>query len=350
MADLIERTSAASADATGSVDLPPADSVLLGTLLAAAGIVHLVMGPSHLGASAVEGWGFLVSGWVQLALAVGVVVAARRWMLWAAVAANVVLVVLWAWSRTQGLPLGAHANHPETVSWVDGSTVAFELLFVGLALLALLRPGAFALKGGAFAVGIPLAVLAVATGAIATPEARNHSAHSHRGHGTGMATADAGHDHGGATASGEAAAVVDDKGLSELENEHEHGSGPVELDDATQTLLTQQLAGTAELVRLYPTVAAAEAAGYRRGGPFAPGLGTHYSQRAGIDTDGQIDPATEILKPLLIFDGVEPESPLAGFMYYVHGGDAAPEGFAGPNDIWHHHENRTGKSVQKPGP
>ena len=48
--------------------------------------------------------------------------------------------------------------------------------------------------------------------------------------------------------------------------------------------------------------------------------------------------ATEDLQtPLaIIYDGVEPDARVAGFMYYSMSKEA-PDGFAGPNDHWHFH-------------
>jgi len=42
---------------------------------------------------------------------------------------------------------------------------------------------------------------------------------------------------------------------------------------------------------------------------------------------------------MLIFDGTAQDSKLAGFMYIAFGTAGVPEGFAGPNDIWHFHTN-----------
>ena len=74
-----------------------------------------------------------------------------------------------------------------------------------------------------------------------------------------------------------------------------------------------QLAQTSRLTEKYPILAAAEAAGYRRQGRFNPGLGTHYGGYAGdgiiISVEGQP------MVPTLIYDGTDPDSPLAGFMY-----------------------------------
>jgi hypothetical protein len=42
---------------------------------------------------------------------------------------------------------------------------------------------------------------------------------------------------------------------------------------------------------------------------------------------------------MLVFDGVGPDAPLAGFMYLSYGTEGEPAGFAGPNDHWHYHES-----------
>jgi hypothetical protein len=94
-----------------------------------------------------------------------------------------------------------------------------------------------------------------------------------------------------------------------------------------------------DVVKKYPTVRAAEAAGYRRAGPFLPGLGTHYvggrTNQSGTMTDADIlSPST------IIYDGNKADSPIAGFMYMstaVGPDSKQPEGFAGPNDHWHYH-------------
>lgn len=346
MTDLIDRSSEQAADAdpaddpsredaataaapdderAAPFDLPFPVRSALGALLAAAGVIHLVMVPSHWGESGVEGPGFMLAGWLQIALAVALLRRPARWMLQLSVLSNVVLVAVWAVSRTAGLPFGQHAGHAETVSVVDGTTVGLELAAVALALGLLLRGAGFVRADSrAFALGVPVMALVLASVAIASPSARNHAAGSHGDHGA------MGHEHGHA----------DDKGLSLLTNGHQHGQGEEQLDDATQAELAVQLAGTRVLVERYPTVADAEAAGYNRAGPFSPGTGAHYQNpasagNADADGNGLIDPA-EIDRPLLIFAGTAPDSPLAGFMYYVDG-EEAPEGFAGGNDHWHYH-------------
>ncbi len=135
----------------------------------------------------------------------------------------------------------------------------------------------------------------------------------------------------------------DDKGWSKVENGSQHNMAPevplVNLAPATRAELLRQLALTMDVIKKYPTVKDAEAAGYRRAGPFIPGLGTHYvggrSNRTGTMTDDDIThPST------IIYDGIKQDSPIAGFMYIstaVGPNNKEPEGFAGPNDHWHYH-------------
>ena len=135
----------------------------------------------------------------------------------------------------------------------------------------------------------------------------------------------------------------DDKGWSTVENGIQHEAAPEVplslLPPDTRKQLLRQLSLTIEVVRKFPTVKEAEAAGYRRAGPFLPGLGTHYvggaTNRTGTLTDA------EILSPsTIVYDGTAPDSPIAGFMYVsiaMRPGGPQPEGFAGPNDHWHYH-------------
>jgi hypothetical protein len=132
-----------------------------------------------------------------------------------------------------------------------------------------------------------------------------------------------------------------DSGFAELKNGH-HAAIEVEpLDAATQAELDAQLAITREVAELYPTVADAKAAGYRRAGPFAPGLGVHmvyYGSGAALNPDGVMDEA-DLRTPLsIIYDGHTDEAEIVGFMYYSMSKDE-PAGFAGDNDTWHYHTN-----------
>ncbi len=96
--------------------------LVLASLSAAAGIIHLVMAPSHLAESTAEGAGFLVAGWVQIGLAVALIRSSppRRPLLGAVAAVNAALVALWAVSRTAGLPGVGVARGPRRLGHPGG--------------------------------------------------------------------------------------------------------------------------------------------------------------------------------------------------------------------------------------
>jgi hypothetical protein len=328
---------------TGATTTRPADPEpaarpelwLLAALLAAPALIHAAMVPSHLEESAVEGAGFVVAAWLQVLLAVGVLLRPTRRLLAAVVVTSGALIAAWVVSRTAGLPFGAHAGHAESVSVVDGVCVALEaaaLVVAGALAVAARRVVPRGRGGRALAVAGAVGAVVLATAAVSSPSARDHAAGSHGAHGAqGDDAAASGHDHG--TAAG------DDLGFSELSNGHQHDSGVEPLSPAETVELAKQLAVTSELVEEYPTIAAAEAAGWRRAGPFSPGLGTHYQAPAfHLNADGTMDTREDLLSPMLVFDGLGPDAKLAGFMYMVYGTDTEPAGFAGPNDHWHYHE------------
>jgi hypothetical protein len=137
---------------------------------------------------------------------------------------------------------------------------------------------------------------------------------------------------------------IDDRGFSMLGNgEQHHEQFTQPLDAATRQELARQLTIAREVALQYPTVADAEAAGFRRAGPFSPGLGAHYinfGAAAGSFTGGDdVWNDDDIRRPLaFIYDGVEPGSRIAG-LFYMANGEEPPEGFAGANDVWHKHTN-----------
>ncbi len=151
------------------------------------------------------------------------------------------------------------------------------------------------------------------------------------------AVPDAAHGHDDAPA-------VDDRGFALLENgEQHHEDFTQALDPATRQELARQLELAHEVAMKYPTVADAEAAGMRRAGPFSPGLGAHYlnfGTAAKSFTGGAVADGDEFIQSPIawIYDGTNPDSRIAG-LFYSASGDTPPEGFAGPNDIWHKHSN-----------
>lgn len=331
-------------------DLSAAGRALLAVLSAAAGVIHLAMVPSHWGSTVVEGAGFAVVGWTQIALAVVVLAAPSRTLLRIVMVVNVLAIGAWGVSRTWGLPIGDHAGHPHDVQFVDLVCVAIEVALVVLCGLWLSRPSFGGQWHGArlamFAL-VPVAVLALATAALASPSARNHAHDSHGGHahdgsltaaaaaasgGAGCATTADEHTHCVATAPGV------DKGFSALTNGHHHAIVWHDLDPATQAELDRQLDLTRQAAARYPTLADAVAAGYRPAGGYSPGAGIHYVGGVGGEArpDGSLSDETLLHPDTLLYDGTGPDARLAGLMFNVNT-TVEPVGFVGTNDVWHNH-------------
>lgn len=330
MTDVLERldepgldtAAARAADARGDRPVRTA----LAAVSVAAAVIHAAMGPGHLGEDAIVGGGMIVAAWLQLAAAwLAIARPGRR--VWAAVMAlNVALIATWAVSRTAGLPFGAHAGEAEVMTIVDLTCVALELAALLLAArLLLLRPSGSKVAARAMAIDIPVLAVVAASTALSSPDARSHGA--------------AGHDD--VHAIGPAVAALEEKGFGTFMNGHPHTIVNVELDPTTQAELDRQLAITRGLAADFPTLQDAVDAGYRRAGPYVPGLGVHMIKFAGehyLNPDGVMD-EEDLRHPLsLLYLGAEPDAELGGFMYYAATA-VEPEGFPGRNDAWHYHED-----------
>ncbi len=337
MTDVLERPF----DSVPTLDLepepaPPADygtaaRVLLAVLLGAAAAIHFAMVPAHAAVWKAEGVAFMVSAWIQVVLAIVVLARPSRRILQLVVGVNLVFVGVWALSRTAGLPAGPNSGTAEAMTIVDLSCVAFEALAAALAAALVVRPRLGHRLGESALVAasvIPVAVIVLTTAVLVSPTASSHT-HSH----DDAAVVADGHTHD------TAAPATDDLGLAALTNGHAHAhAADVPLDAATKKALAAQLDQTRKLMEAYPTVAAATAAGYHRAGPFSPGLGAHYMPpHISVNPSGVMDDQA-LAGAYLIYDGVEPDSRLAGFMYLAYR-QTEPEGFAGPNDHWHFHTN-----------
>lgn len=111
------------------------------------------------------------------------------------------------------------------------------------------------------------------------------------------------------------------------------GGAPDEvLDGPTRAALVAELGLAAAITVRYPTLADAIRAGYRLAAPYDKGIGSHYMKFSAIDT--HFDAAEP---EMLLYDGDDPSSRVAGVMYYVIDANAPPGGFAGPYDHWHVH-------------
>ena len=106
------------------------------SLLAA--LIHVWVMPEHFA----EWWGyglfFLVAAAAQALFAVVVLKAPTPAVLGAGIVGNVAIIVLWAYTRAVGIPLGPHAGEVEAVGAIDVVSKLVELALV-LMLAVLLR-------------------------------------------------------------------------------------------------------------------------------------------------------------------------------------------------------------------
>lgn len=313
-------------------------------LVGSAGI-HFDMMGEHAGVSWSHGTFFGVVAWLQVALAAGIVWRRTRPMAVAVVLVNLAVLAVWVLTRTVGIAIGTDGT-PEAWGRTDILCAVLEG-FAVVGALALLAPHlarrplrAGVGYGGVAFVGVVVASIVTLVFSPAW---------------AGGAHAAAGHDHGGAS---EVATTGSPRGAVPVgAGGHGHSHGPTTLngekvtgvkaqdiaaesqpdqplDAATRAQLKQELLLARELANRYPTVAAAEAAGYKRAGGFAPGSGAHYiGGPMTMPGPFRADQAQS-----LIYAGTNPTSELTGLMYYGIG-ETAPEGFAGPNDHWHRHSN-----------
>jgi hypothetical protein len=125
---------------------------------------------------------------------------------------------------------------------------------------------------------------------------------------------------------------------------HEHGHTGffkwTAMDRPTRDLLAQQLEVAHQVTVDYPTVATAEAAGYHMTTTYVPCIGAHYINNKYLYSFDPAHPA------MLLYDGTKPDSKMVGLSYAQLSGKTAPEGFAGPNDLWHQHNLNGGLCIK----
>jgi hypothetical protein len=164
-------------DAT-AFDLSMPARVVLASLSAAAGAIHLVMAPIHASSSSIEAFAFAGAGWFQLAFAGFILARPNKAWLQVAVVANIVFIGAWVLSRTVGLPFGDHPGTAEAVGTIDTVTVTFQVLLIAMAAVAIVHPRVLSdLPAPALAIGagIPLAILVAATLVVVSPSTATHS-------------------------------------------------------------------------------------------------------------------------------------------------------------------------------
>ena len=125
---------------------PRADSLirglvpLLAALSAASGGVHLAVVQEHFSEYRLFSIFFAVLAVAQLAWACVAPLKSRGSLYALAAIGNLLVILLWIWSRTAGLPIGPEPNHPEPVGFADATCSAMEgLLVVGSLVMLIAR-------------------------------------------------------------------------------------------------------------------------------------------------------------------------------------------------------------------
>jgi len=227
---------------------------------------------------------------------------------------------------------------------------------VGLLLLARprlsARPLAPAFGRPALALGgVALAALSTASLAPAFASGHHHGAAGGGGHGAGehgheamsaaehaaMTGASGGDGHDAAVIQADGTSPCEQAGVSNEGNSGGHGHrGPVPyepLDRQTRATLATEVAQANAVVAALPTVADAEAAGYRKVSPYVPCIAAHYIRTDLLMGDGFDAEHPEVL----LYAGTDPDSEVVGLSYLVRD-EGEPAGFAGDTDVWHVHE------------
>lgn len=340
-----------SAPATSGTEPGLGVSRALALLSAGAAALHFAFAPEHLDEDWLHGGFFMVVGWLQLVWALAMWTRPSPRLLRLGVL-NSAVIAVWVVSRTVGVPIGQGAGEAEDVAFPDVLATVLEAMIVLGSLTLLVRPSRGPASGRSRTLLPLLTAVAVfaATTAALTPTFAS-------GHGHGTEPMAAGHDHGGA-AGGGGDAAGDESASGPVGDGHGHPHGEENgnigvqnpdqaaelqpdrpLDEATRAVLAQQLTAAREAALRYPTLADAEAAGMFPAGEFTPGAGAHYMSPGGAAKSflggGTFDPASPAT---WLYDGMSDTSKVVGLMW-IDGSEAAPDGFAGPNDHWHRHFN-----------
>jgi hypothetical protein len=313
---------------------------LLACCALGAAVVHVAYAPTHFAEYWMYGLFFVGIAWVQVLFAAGLVFWPRRIVLALIALTNAAVIGVWIVSRTIGIGIGPHAKIAEAVTFPDILATALEgvVLLGALALLANPRVLGRHLRPRwltPVVVSTAGVLIAGSSGYAATPHFVNAHTHSHAAVTPFAANGSPCEEAGPPASQGQ---VFNPTG-------HSH-RGPLlqqPIGEATRQILQTEQEQARAVAAKYPTVADAERAGYRMSTPYVPCIGAHYTN---IALAGKFDPA----KPSeLLYDATTSTAHIVGLSYLVYHPGGAPEGFAGPNDVWHQHTFNGGLCVNAIG-
>jgi hypothetical protein len=339
------------------VSFSTADTTLRWLLAACslgAAAVHFAYSPAHFAEYWLYGLFFVAGAWLQVLWAFAVVMRSRRWLMFGGAALNAAIVAVWIASRTVGVWVGPNATVKEKAAFPDLLCTALEALIVAGSLLILARPRwlgrRFRVRWATpVAVTGAVAFIAGAGGYALTP--RFAAAHVH-----GSAAAVVVHTHGPTGSASKTAGITGSTPCEKAGPPASQGQvfdsaghfhrGPtaqVPIDQATRVQLQTQQEQARAVAAKYPTVADAEQAGYRQSTVYIPCIGAHYTNTG---LAGAFNPSAP---SELLYDGIAPTARIVGLSYLVYHPGGPPEGFAGPNDIWHQHTFNGGLCISTGG-
>jgi len=309
--------------------------------------IHFGFAPAHLSEDWAHGLFFLMTGWLAVIFGILVVVRPRRWLWAGGLLLNLGIFVTWAISRSSGLPFGPTALRQEAVGTPDLLCAILEGAIVVIAAAQLLFGPALARRTlerelfwglTALPVGAAVVVGSLAmTPAYAGTHTHSDAAGGHSHAATGTLTG---------TTPCELSGPPSSEGQASLDAEGHSHRGPALQEALTKderVTLEAQQEQARQVAFTYPTVKDAEAAGYRQSTAFVPCIGAHYTN---ISLVVGFDPA----KPSeLLYDGTTPDSKIVGLSYLTFHPGGPPDGFAGPNDRWHQHNQNGGLCYGKSG-
>jgi hypothetical protein len=309
-------------------------------------VVHFAYSQAHFSEYWLYGLFFVVAAWLQLVWALGVVFLPRRSLLLGGAVLNAAIVAVWIASRTVGVWVGPNATVKEAATFPDVLCTALETLVVLGALVLVARPRILAHRFHSHwltPVVASSALLLIAGSAGYGLSPRFASAHDH-----GSAAA-VGHSHDVAGLTGNTPCEKAGPPASQgqvLDGAGHFHRGPLpqqSIDEATRSQLQAQQQQARAVAARYPTVADAERAGYQESTVYVPCIGAHYTN---VGLAGAFNPSAP---SELLYDGTAPTARIVGLSYLVWHPGGAPDGFAGPNDVWHQHTFNGGLCITGAG-
>ena len=329
----------------------------LAALAMGAAFVHFAVMGEHFDESTWHGVFFALTAWFQLAFGLGVLLRPTRWLLRIGLIGSAAIVAVWIVSRVVGVPAGSDPWTPEPAAFVDILATTFEVMTI--AGCAVLLSSHSAVRRVAPAVALPAvgalgaAVMILSTLSLVpavageghrhgdSTAAADHAQETTGGGGVAPEDLAAGDHHGGSgieAGIGTSPCEVSGPPVSNAQSAGGHGERgpspqePIE-DAAIRELLGQQLELARAAAEKYPTAADARNAGYIRITPYLPCIGAHWIKPSLMDDTFDVNEPE-----MLLYDRSDTDGEMVGLSYWARTGkDNPPEGFAGPNDLWHQH-------------